>query len=59
MLSLFAGATPSASRTMWRYMPCRGLVSASAAPVHTYRPSRGAGKVTGTKGDGGAGDARR
>ena len=42
MLSLFASRRPSASRTMWRYMPCRGLVKASAAPVPTYRPSRGA-----------------
>ncbi len=44
MLSLSACAALSARRTMWHYVACRGLVSASAAPVHTYRPSRGAGR---------------
>ena len=52
-------ATPSASRTMWRYVSCRGFVKASVAPVPTHRPSQGATMISGTDGDGGAGEARR
>ena len=41
MVSLSACAALSPRRTMWHYVSCRGLVSASGAPVHTYRASRG------------------